>query len=201
VSSIAREMTSRLRSEESNRRSEIPGGWEIWFFVLGEMTIFAVSFAVYAYQRGLAPEAFWEGQQHLGRNVGALNTVLLLTSSLFVVIAVQSARAGDRARSANMIVLAAICGLGFALVKAFEWSTEIAAGFTLASSEFSSFYYMLTGIHLGHVLTGLTVLTVLWNHLRRTGEPNFVLVESGAIYWHMVDLLWVILFPLLYLMR
>src|SRR5216684_8022082 len=106
-------MTSRLRSKELSRRSEIPGGWEIWFFVLGEMSIFAVFFGVYAYQRGLAPEAFWDGQQHLDRNVGALNTVLLLTSSLFVVLAVQSARTGDRARSANMIVLAGICGLGF----------------------------------------------------------------------------------------
>jgi nitric oxide reductase NorE protein len=201
VSSIANEMTSRLPSKESSRGSQIPGGWEIWFFVLGEMTIFAVFFGVYAYQRGLAPGTFWDGQQHLDRNVGALNTVLLLTSSLFVVLAVQSARAGDRTRSANMIVLAGICGLGFVFVKAFEWSTKIAAGFTLASSEFSSYYYMLTGIHLGHVLTGLTVLTVLWSHLRRTQQPNFVLLESAAIYWHMVDLLWVLLFPLLYLMR
>lgn len=178
-----------------------PGGWEIWLFVLGEMTIFACFFAVYAYSWGQDPSSFLRDQQHLSRNFGALNTLVLLTSSWFVALAMDCARRGQRETSSRWLSLAALSGLAFVGIKAVEWGTKIEVGFTWTSGDFAMYYYILTGIHLGHVVTGMIVLWVLRQHVRESRTLNWRLLESGAIYWHMVDLLWIVLFPLLYLMR
>src|SRR5579872_3068474 len=166
------------------------------------MTIFAVLFCTYAYYRGLRPELYLASQETLSRSCGALNTLLLLTSSWFVASGVHKARSSAASRAGAWFASAWACGAAFAAVKAFEYHHLIKAGLTPASNEFYGFYFILTGLHLLHVLIGMIVLFFLWRATRvKVDRDGIRFVESGATYWHMVDLLWVVLFPLLYLVR
>ena len=126
---------------------------------------------------------------------------MLLASSRFVAMAVHSSRTGDHRRATRLVSLGALSGVAFTLIKAYEWHREIAHGFTLPHNEFFMFYFALTGVHLFHVLLGLLVLGFLVHELRTPALRRVSVVEAGAVYWHMVDLVWVVLFALLYLMR
>lgn len=198
---MAKDVVEPVEVRSAEAVPATPGGWEIWFFILGEMVIFSVYFGVYAYRRGLDASAFRDAQDELSAAVGALNTLILLTSSVFVVLAMRSLHDADRVRARRYVVAAAACGVAFGVVKAFEWSDKIAHGMTIHSSEFSTFYFMLTGIHAGHVALGLGALGLVWSHLGTKGGVNAQAVESAAIYWHLVDLLWIVIFPLLYLAK
>ena len=181
----------------------LPGDLAIWFFILAEMLAFAVFFGSYAFARAADPELFNLYQQTLDRNAGALNTLLLVTGSWFVVLAVQAAHRNDQAAVPRHIALGMLCGAGFLVVKVFEYAEKFGAGISLSTNTFYMFYISLTFFHFMHVILGMVILAVIWNQARqgayRPGECNGL--ESGAAYWHMVDLLWIILFPLVYVMR
>lgn len=182
------------------------GDLAVWIFILAELLAFGVFFLAYAFARARQPEVFDAAQATLDRHAGAINTVLLVTSSALVAQAVTLVRAGaaNASRRAGHALLGAIvCGLGFVLVKGSEYAVHFAAGMELSSNTFSMFYLGLTGFHFFHVLLGLAVLTVLW---RQTAAGAYSPrdangLESGAVYWHMVDLVWLVLFPLVYVMR
>ncbi len=181
----------------------LPGDLAVWFFILAELLAFGVFLVAYAFARAHDVAHFDAGQLGLDRDAGAVNTLLLLTSSFFVVRAVQCA-AADRARAAAPWLAAAFaCGAGFVAVKLAEYADKFAAGMSLSSSTFDMFYLLLTGFHFMHVLLGLVILAALWNGARtgRYGPGRLNGMESGAAYWHMVDLVWLVLFPLVYLMR
>jgi nitric oxide reductase NorE protein len=127
----------------------------------------------------------------------------MLSSSWFVALAVQSARTQLGKHSPALFALAFACGGGFIAVKFFEYGEKIHAGIALTTNDFYMYYYMFTGIHLLHVLIGMAVLAFLWNMSRRGASDgeNIVTLESGASFWHLVDVLWIILFALLYLMK
>jgi nitric oxide reductase NorE protein len=167
------------------------------------MFAFSAFFAVYLLHRAQNVAVFSVSQAALERRFGLLDTALLLTSSLFVARAVLAARAGARSSAARLLMLALACGAGFVVSKAFEWGRKIAAGITLNSNEFYNFYYMFTGIHLLHVLVGTGVLTYLLARSRRAepGASYVAAMEGGGAFWHMVDLIWVLLFALFYLLR
>jgi nitric oxide reductase NorE protein len=188
-----------------SRSVRTPGETGIWVLVAGDLLLFSVFFILLLTYRAEEPALFSSSQRSLDQFVGALNTLLLLTSSLFMALAVKSVRSGTpSARSApRLIAAAALLGLGFVIVKAFEWSARFAAGQTISSNDFFMFYFMYTGIHLLHVLLGLIVLTLLFLVSRRPSPDAHAvrLVESGGIFWHLVDLLWVVLFALFYLLR
>jgi nitric oxide reductase NorE protein len=168
--------------------------------VLGDMVFFGGYFLTYMVFRDRSLEQFRTAQRQLSVGVGVADTVVLLTSSLCVASAVQAIRRAA-ARTAERLVLAAAgCGVVFVALKAFEWHREIARGFTVGE-EFFSFYYVLTGIHLAHLLLGLLILGIVLRELRDPGKRRPTMVEQGATYWHMVDLLWVVIFAILYLMR
>jgi nitric oxide reductase NorE protein len=172
----------------------------MWVMVLGDLVIFGGYFVVYMVYRTMNPAAFLAAQQHLHITIGVINTVILLTSSWFVARAVLCVRAADHDRAVRLLWGGAASGAVFMALKCYEWFLEIAAGQT-NSDMFYSFYYVITGVHLVHVLIGLIVLGVLVRELRAPGRRRTWMVESGATYWHMVDLLWVIIFALLYVMR
>jgi nitric oxide reductase NorE protein len=181
----------------------VPGEAGVWVLILGDMFAFSAFFAVFLVHRAQNVALFGASQATLERRFGLLNTALLLTSSLFVARAVIAARTGARRHAARLLLLALACGGGFVLSKAFEWGGKIAAGITLNTNEFYSFYYMFTGIHLLHVLVGMGVLMYLLARSRR-GDPGAAYVavmEGGGAFWHMVDLIWVVLFALFYLLR
>jgi nitric oxide reductase NorE protein len=135
--------------------------------------------------------------------LGTVNTVLLLSSSLLVVLAVQRVLAGRREGAWRLIAGALACGAGFIVVKAVEWTQLFAAQKGVGSGEFFSYYFMFTGIHLLHVVIGLAVLSRLIVVVRQPefGDKQSRLCETGGIFWHMVDLLWVVLFAVFYLVR
>jgi nitric oxide reductase NorE protein len=181
----------------------LPGDLAIWFFILAELLAFGVFFVAYAFSRANNVELFNAEQVALDRNAGAINTVLLLTSSFLVVRAVQSAGAGLGKRAAPWLAGAFACGAGFIVVKLFEYAEKLAAGVSLSSSTFHMFYLSLTFFHFMHVILGLIILAALWNGARkgRYGPDNMNGLETGAAYWHMIDLVWLILFPLIYVMH
>lgn len=180
--------------------AHVPGQGSMWFFVLGDLWIFACYFACYAYDRGQNPDAFLQGQHLLSQELGVLNTIILLTSSLFVALCVQAARANDALNAARFVVLGAGCGVLFMLIKAFEWTTKIQAGLPPGTEDFFLYYFVFTGLHVVHVTIGLVVLGFVWRELKQR-EPRAELVETGGTYWHMVDLLWLAIFALVYLIR
>jgi nitric oxide reductase NorE protein len=179
----------------------IPGEPGVWIFLFGDMVVFGVFFATFMYQRSLAPVMFDESRQSLSIGIGLANTLILLTSSLFVVTAIRAIRSSERVAARWLLVGALVCGLAFVALKAVEYTAKVSQGHTPNQNAFYLYYFILTGLHLFHVLIGIVVLVLL---LTQAGRPNLsvnrmAFVEGGACFWHLVDLLWIVLFPLLYL--
>lgn len=172
--------------------------------LFGDMVVFMVLFAVYLNRRAQDKELFASSQDALNRSFGAVNTVILLTSSVLVVFAVRAMRSDRLRHLASPLVLAGVVvGAGFVVVKVLEYHEKIAAGITPSTNDFFMYYFVLTGLHLAHVVIGLAVLVAL-SRLARVAEPSrtqLAFFEGGACFWHMVDLLWIVIFPLLFLVR
>jgi nitric oxide reductase NorE protein len=179
---------------------KLPGDSNMWVMVLGDMVIFAGYFVIFMIYRAMNRQEFLLTQQHLNITIGVTNTVILLTSSWLVARAVQAVRAGDIEKSMRLVLAGGVGGVLFIVLKSYEWVSKILAGHT-NSEMFYSFYYVITGVHMVHVLIGLIVLGVLVRELRNPAAGRPWMVEAGATYWHMVDLLWVIIFALFYVMR
>lgn len=178
-----------------------PGQGSMWFFVIGDLWIFAFYFAGYIYDRAHDTQAFLEGQRLLSPGIAVLNTVLLLTSSLFVALCAKATRARDIKTAFRFLALGGACGVGFMLIKACEWRAEIGVGFPAHTNPFFIYYFVLTGLHYLHVSLGMVILVLVGRELRDAKQPRAEFVEAGATYWHMVDSLWMIIFAVLYLMR
>ncbi|SCX01133.1 cytochrome c oxidase subunit 3 family protein [Mycolicibacterium fluoranthenivorans] len=194
-------MTALATGPESKARNHVPGESSMWFFVVGDLIIFGVYFVAYMYYRGQDHVLFLQGQARLNVDIGAINTVMLLTSSLFVALGTSAARGGKVPDAIRLFGIAFAFGAAFPLVKVFEYVPSITAGVTPGTSLFFMYYYVMTGLHLCHVLLGLVILGFVIRSLRGPHPPKISFVETGATYWHMVDVLWLILFALLYLMR
>jgi nitric oxide reductase NorE protein len=178
-----------------------PGQPDMWAFVLFEAFVFTAYFTVYVFSRARSPDLFLQSQAHLHLRVGVLNTLVLLTSSLFVARCVQAAREGSHRAATTNAFLTMLFGFVFLVSKVREWAAEIEQGFTFTTDEFFSFYYFLTAIHFIHLLIGLVVLAVLVHQLRSPARRSQEIVETCATYWHTIDFLWVLIFALLYVMR
>jgi len=192
---------SSVSGAEGQRRVHTPGDGHMWVMVLGDLIIFGAYFIIFMVYRAMKPQEFLISQEHLNINIGVLNTLVLLASSWFIARSVQAARAGDHDLALRLTYFGGLCGVAFILIKAYEWSTKIAQGYTISSNDFFMFYYMLTGVHLFHVSLGLLILGITVRELRNPRRQRIFMVESGATYWHMVDLLWIVIFALLYVMR
>jgi nitric oxide reductase NorE protein len=192
-----------LARDRARPARHLPGEAGIWVLILGDLLVFAVFFATFLVHRARDVALYSASQSSMQLGFGLLDTGLMLTSSLFVALAVADARDGRSSRAVKGLVAALACGIAFVVSKAFEWGAKVGAGITLNTSEFHTFYYMLTGIHLLHVLIGLAVLGYLVRRSRRAdpGPGHVTALESGGVFWHLVDLLWVVLFALFYLVR
>lgn len=183
-------------------RGHVPGEPGLWVLIFGDLAIFAVMFVAYTAALVAEPGLFRASQATLDRGLGLLNTLLLLTSSWFIAQAVAAARTG-LPRVRPLIVATIALGGAFVLVKVIEWSRHINTGHSLNSDSYFTFYFMYTGIHLLHVLIGLGVL--IWLALRCDMDGrwsgSFPTLEGSAVFWHLVDLLWVMIFALIYLLH
>jgi nitric oxide reductase NorE protein len=171
-------------------------------FITGDLFLFSFLFYLFLQYRSRQIATFTEAQRHLSQSLGLVNTLLMLTSSWLVASAVQAVRRQQSRTAIGGLTSAFACGAGFIGVKYIEYSREIGAGNTLNSNDFFMFYYTYTGIHLIHVIIGMGVLVTLIVYTRSVRSPreiNVTHLESGATFWHLVDLLWIVLFALLYL--
>lgn len=193
-------MTSRNTELDSPR---LEGDLAVWLIILAELLAFGILFLSYAFARARDVALFNASQSTLDLHSGAFNTVLLITGSWFVVRAVQAVRANARASGVRWLVAALLCGAGFVTLKVLEFSAKADAGIDLSTNTFYMFYILLTGFHFLHVIAAMVFLAFL---LVKTlqgayGAEDCHALESGAAFWHMVDVLWIVLFPLVYVMR
>jgi len=181
----------------------LPGIEGVWVFVAADLTVFGLFFVSFVRDRGRDAALFEQARQTLDADIGGVNTLILLTSSWFVALAVQAAQAGAARRIPRLLAWAAACGLAFAVLKVIEYAHKLRAGTSMLTNDFYMYYFTLTGIHLLHVAAGAVILLILWSKARAGayGSGNCAGLESGATFWHMVDLLWVVIFPLLYLLK
>ncbi|MFF4115809.1 cytochrome c oxidase subunit 3 [Streptomyces sp. NPDC001714] len=189
---------ARTGESAPQHHRHIPGEPGLWIFLLGDMIMFSVFFGFIAVLHGRHPMMFRASQRALHPDLGLLNTLLLLTASALVARGLRQLRSG---RPARTLPWALLCALGFTAVKSFEYALVIHDGHTPSSNDFFMYYFVFTGIHLVHLTIGtgaLTVLVVL-SRRRALSRGHLLVAEGAAAYWHMVDLLWLILFPLFYL--
>ena len=183
-------------------KTKIPGEEGIWVFVAGDLIVFAVFFILIALGHIQQPEVFAASRQYLDLWTGIVDTLLLLTGSWFVALGVEKCRTGHDSSVSGYFSLALLCAFGFVINKVFEWGDKISAGFNPSTNDFFMYFFVFTGIHLVHVLIGIAVLLVLRATSRKPtiNTANIRTCESGAIFWHLVDLLWIALFALFYLL-
>lgn len=188
-------------AEAGKPAEAIPGQPDIWVLVLFEALVFTTYFAVYLFQRTGHSGLFLRSQADLSPWLGTLDTLLLLTSSLFMLRCVQASRAGAfRTAMADACITASL-GMAFLAAKVTEWTLLVRGGHGFTSNEFFTYYFFLTGIHLVHLLIGFVTIGVVVYQLRRRERRSQEIVETCATYWHTVDLLWVLIFSLLYVVR
>ncbi len=179
----------------------IPGQPDMWVLVLFEALVFTAYFAVYLYHRAADSGLFLRSQADLSPWLGTLDTVLLLTSSMFMLRCVQAARAGAFRSAMANACLTVVLGAAFLASKLTEWFLLVHGGHTFTSNQFFMYYFFLTGIHLVHLLIGFITLGVIIYQLRSPKRRSQEIVETCATYWHTVDLLWILVFSLLYVVR
>ncbi|MFO1464480.1 MAG: cytochrome c oxidase subunit 3 [bacterium] len=178
------------------RPSVVTGRMGMWWFLASEVVIFGGALVCYLLARWHHPD--WaEAAAHTNEVVGLINTVVLLTSSLTMVLADDSVHRGQTKQALQLMGTTVFLGLCFLGLKAFEYTHEIEAGFKPTTNLFWSYYYFLTGLHALHIVAGLIGISVV---MRGVGKgQNLQRVEYVGIYWHFVDVVWIFLFPLLYL--
>ncbi|MCU7931556.1 MAG: cytochrome c oxidase subunit 3 family protein [Candidatus Thiodiazotropha sp. (ex Codakia rugifera)] len=180
-----------------------PGDLAIWVFILAELGAFAAFFGSYAFTRMNNVELFNHYQLTLDKDAALINTFALITSSYFVVRAVAAIRDSDSRGCVRWLVAALVMGAIFLVVKSQEYAHHIGEGITLSTNTFYMFYLSLTFFHFMHVIMGMVILAAVAVKAKRGcySADKHTGVETGASYWHMVDLVWLILFPLVYVMR
>jgi len=190
----------------------------MWLFLAQELLFFSGLFVAYLVFRMWYPEAWSTGSHELDWKLGTVNTIVLLFSSLTAVLAVRSAQLGERKKTSAYILVTIACAMAFLVIKYFEYQHKFHSGllpghyfnphghlnstvFPVGTAAFFSVYFMATGVHGIHVLVGIGVLFWIW---RRNESGEFTKefwtpVDLVALYWHLVDLIWIYLFPFLYL--
>ena len=175
----------------------LPGKVGVWWFLASEIMVFGGLISSYIVSRLGSPG--WAAEAaHLSVPVASVNTLVLLTSSLTMVVAFAATKEGDRGKVRTFLFFTILLGLTFLGIKAYEYTSKVAAGFVPASGPFWSFYYTMTGLHGLHVLGGVVANFSLFV-LARRALRNPHRIELAGLYWHFVDVVWIFLFPLLYL--
>lgn len=182
---------------------ELPGGTVLWLFVAVELLTFGLFFATFAMARRADPTSFAAGQAQLHPLLGTINTCVLLTGGFAAARGVLAHRGGESRLTGACLFGAAASGLVFMAIKLVEYGDVLGSGVTLSTSSFWFHYLFVTGLHFLHVLAGVGFLIpTAWRAGRGAYGPDDALaVEAVAVFWHLVDLIWVFLFPLFYLVR
>lgn len=175
--------------------SELPGNPLMWVLILSEMAVFGALFVGFAVMRLLQPAMFLAGQGSLNIALGGANTLVLVTSGYCAARAVRARALAGIGASRPWLGAAMALGACFLAIKGVEYSAKIALGIGLETNPFWTLFFLMTGFHALHVVMGIIVLAIVgWRN-------TLANLETGTAFWHMVDLIWLILFPLVYLLR
>jgi nitric oxide reductase NorE protein len=176
-----------------------PGGLLLWALVLMELLTFCVALITFFVSSKSAPEVFHASRMQLVPLYGLTNTVFLLTSGYFMALSLQHFKQTNLPSARRFLSLTMLGGLLFLILKGVEYQQKISQGFTLDYDTFFTYYWLLTVFHLMHVLVGMVILICLFFRLKSPKKLKMEDYAAGATFWHMCDLIWLILFPALYL--
>lgn len=202
-----------LHIEHEVHRDDVGARMGMWLFLFTELLLFGGLFLVYAVYRHEYVEQFRVAAMALNTTVGALNTIILLTSSLTVALSIAALQKGNKSLSIMLLVMTNILAVAFMINKYFEWSAKIHHGIYPGSETltnlpdgqilFYGLYYIMTGLHGLHVIIGLIFLSIVLGFIitGSVNKDNYVKLENAGLYWHLVDLIWIFLFPLFYLIQ
>ncbi|MBA4363757.1 MAG: cytochrome-c oxidase [Pseudomonas sp.] len=183
-------------------RRHLPGDLAMWFFILAELSVFAILILAFAVTQAIKPQMFSESRLLLNTSTGLAMTLSLLTAGLFAALAQEQVRHSRPRHGAVFLLMALLAASVYVVLKLTEYRHLLASGLGMEHNTFFTLYWILTGFHFLHVLLGMVILGWLAERCRRglydaSKRSGF---ESGVLYWHMVDLIWVMLFPLVYVL-
>lgn len=183
----------------------------MWLFIFTELLLFGGLFIVYSVYRFRNPEAFHLAAEELNRFIGTLNTVILLVSSMTIAMAITAIQKGQKKLCLILMSITIILALGFLVNKYFEWGIKIKHGLYPGSEKLKEFgqgdilffglYFAMTGLHALHIIVGMTFIAIVMGYVYKdkVTPTDFSLLENSGLYWHLVDIIWIFLFPLFYL--
>jgi cytochrome c oxidase subunit III len=198
---------------EQSHRDDVGSRMGMWLFLFSELILFGGMFIIYAVYRFFHPQEFRLAAEELDPFIGTVNTIILLTSSLTVAMSITAIQKGRKKLSMSLLGMTFACALVFLINKFFEWSHKISLGIypqspvldKMPAGEklYFGLYYVMTGIHALHVIIGMAVLGVMFFFIAKgkINQHSFVRLEAGGLYWHLVDIIWIFLFPLFYLIQ
>jgi cytochrome c oxidase subunit III len=204
-------LSSSEHTEIHIHRDDIGGKMGMWLFLFTELLLFGGLFFIYSVYRFLNQEAFHIAAKELNTLIGAFNTAILLTSSLTMALSITAIQKGNRVLSIFFQLLTIVFAFGFMINKYFEWSAKFSHGIYPGADEllarnsgeilFFGLYYVMTGLHGLHVIIGIGLIGVMtyFTHKKIINSDSYVKLESAGLYWHLVDIIWIFLFPLFYL--
>ncbi len=177
-----------------------PGGILLWIIIFLELITFGMALIAMVYYGKQEPDVFHESRLLLNVSFGTINTIILLTSGFFMALTVRQIKINNKLKAKKFLIATMIFGLLFLVVKSFEYYAKIQAGLDLGYNTFFTFYWMLTLFHVVHVIVGLVILTSVYFSLNKENIETLVEdCEASAAFWHMCDLIWLLLFPIIYL--
>lgn len=194
-------------------RDDLGDKFGMWLFIFTELLLFGMLFVVYAVYRSMHPEAFRIGGQELDVTMGAINTVILLVSSMTVAMSLTAIQKGDSKKCLQLLSVTFFLALVFLVNKYFEWGGKFEYGLVPGSESlhelghgtilFFGLYFFMTGVHALHILIGLGLFTYVIVKVKKgeIHQTDYIWLENTGLYWHLVDLIWIFLFPLFYLIH
>lgn len=200
-------------SDLLQHRDAIAAKMGMWLFLFTELLLFGGLFVLYMAYRLLYTKDFVVAGQELNLVLGCFNTIVLLTSSLTMALSIAAIQRGKKALSVTMLLFTLALAFTFLFVKYFEWTAKFHHGIIPGSTELTSrpngeiifygMYFSMTGLHALHVIIGVIVLSFMLFFLVRNNitQKDYIKLENAGLYWHLVDLIWIFLFPLFYLIH
>ena len=207
------EKNTVIEAEAHTHRDDVGSRMGMWLFLLTEALLFGGMFLLYASYRFLYPDGFRAAALELNTFIGTINTIILLTSSLSVALSIAALQKGNKTLSIYLLLFTLFCGLIFLINKYFEWGTKFQHGIypkgpaleNMSQGEVMYFglYYVMTGLHGLHVIAGMVFIAVVLSFVIRdkVTSTNYTKLENSGLYWHLVDIIWIFLFPLFYLIH
>ncbi len=177
-----------------------PGGILLWIIIFLELITFGAALIALVFSAKEDPILFHESRLQLNVTFGTINTVFLLTSGFFMAVTVHELKENHKQKAQNYLLLTMLFGVLFLVLKTVEYNAKLNAGLDIGYNSFFTFYWMLTLFHVIHVIVGLVILISVYFGIKKEKSTTKIEdVEASAAFWHMCDLIWLLLFPVIYL--